>query len=185
MPRPGFDEISAFVRGTKDIHVVVETPRASRNKFRLNPELQVFELGKVLPAGMVFPYDFGFVPSTLGEDGDPLDVLLLMDEPTFPGCLLEASCIGVIEAEQVVDGKKERNDRLIAVSREGHTHRRLRTLGDVDPKLLDQIETFFMTYTAQSGKHFKVLARRGPQAAVRKIQAGVAQAVRGRESRPS
>ena len=66
---------------------------------------------------MVFPYDFGFVPSTLAEDGDPIDVLLLMDSSAFPGCVIESRLIGVIEGEQNKDGKKERNDRLIAVAK--------------------------------------------------------------------
>ena len=68
--------------------VVIETPKGSRNKYAFNDEQKVFELKKVLPAGMTFPYDFGFVPSTKAEDGDPVDVLVLMDEPAFAGCVL-------------------------------------------------------------------------------------------------
>jgi len=80
--------------------VVVETPKGSRNKYAFDPDNRVFELKKVLPAGMAFPYDFGFLPSTKGGDGDPLDVLVLMDEPAFPGCVLKCRVIGVIEGEQ-------------------------------------------------------------------------------------
>src|SRR5215831_19946718 len=82
------------------IQVIIETPKASRNKYVFNPELKVFALKRVLPAGMTFPYDFGFVPSTKADDGDPLDVLVLMDEPAFPGCLLKCRVVGVIEGEQ-------------------------------------------------------------------------------------
>src|SRR5579864_1938581 len=96
------------------IVVVVETPKGSRNKYAYDPQEHVFELKKVLPAGMAFPYDFGFVPSTQGGDGDPLDVLVLMDEPAFPGCKLTTRVIGVIEGEQG-DGERERNDRVVAV----------------------------------------------------------------------
>ncbi len=71
------------------LRVVIETPKGSRNKFAFNTEARVFELKKVLPAGMAFPYDFGFVPSTKADDGDPVDVLVLMDEPAFPGCVLK------------------------------------------------------------------------------------------------
>jgi inorganic pyrophosphatase len=79
--------------------VVIETPKGSRNKYAYDPDEHIFELKRVLPAGMAFPYDFGFVPSTLGGDGDPLDVLVLMDEPAFPGCKLKCRVIGVIEEE--------------------------------------------------------------------------------------
>src|SRR5215212_8024826 len=82
------------------VNVVVETPQGSRNKYNFDERLGVFRLGGVLPAGAVFPFDFGFVPSTVGGDGDPLDVLVLMDEPAFPGCLVEARLLGVVEAVQ-------------------------------------------------------------------------------------
>ena len=77
------------------VHVVIETPKASRNKYAFDPELKIFQLKKVLPEGMTFPYDFGFIPSTKAEDGDPVDVLVLMDEPAFAGCLLKCRVIGV------------------------------------------------------------------------------------------
>ena len=82
------------------LRVVIETPKGSRNKFAFDPKQHVFELKKVLPAGMMFPYDFGFVPSTEADDGDPVDVLVLMDEPAFPGCVLTCRAVGVIEGEQ-------------------------------------------------------------------------------------
>ena len=76
----------------------------------------MFELKKVLPAGMAFPYNFGFLPSTKGGDGDPLDVLVQMDEPAFPGCVLKCRVIGVIEGEQ--GNRKESNDRLVAIEQQ-------------------------------------------------------------------
>jgi inorganic pyrophosphatase len=99
------------------VQVIIETPKGSRNKYAFDAEQKVFELTKVLPAGMPFPYDFGFIPSTLAEDGDPTDVLVLMDEPAFPGCLLKCRTIGIIEGEQGKGKKSERNDRIIAMSR--------------------------------------------------------------------
>src|SRR5580698_6307855 len=78
------------------LQVIVETPKGSRNKFSFDPDQEIFALKKVLPAGMNFPYDFGFLPRTLAEDGDPIDVLLLMDEPAFPGVLVRSRLIGVI-----------------------------------------------------------------------------------------
>ena len=97
------------------LNVVVDTPKGSRNKYKFDEQHGQWRLSKVLPQGMSFPSDFGFLPSTRGEDGDPLDVLLFMDEPTFPGCIVPAQLIGVLEAEQTEDGKTIRNDRLIAV----------------------------------------------------------------------
>src|SRR5690349_9995417 len=100
----------------KRLHIVVETPKASRNKYAYDFRLGMLRLKKVLPVGLVFPFDFGAVPGTEGDDGDPLDVLVLMEEPVPPGCLVEAELVGVIEAEQSEDGKTERNDRLVAIA---------------------------------------------------------------------
>src|SRR5246127_6007120 len=113
------------------LRVVVETPKGSRNKFAFNPDEHTFELKKVLPAGMAFPYDFGFVPSTKGDDGDPIDVLVLMDEPAFPGCVLSCRIIGVIEGEEG-DGKdKVRNDRIVAIQEDAHSWEDVKTIADL------------------------------------------------------
>src|SRR3977135_3679593 len=101
------------------IDVVIETPKGSRNKFKRDPKTRMFKLSKILPQGMIFPYDFGFVPTTKAPDGDPVDILVLIEEATFPGCLLECVLIGVLEAQQrEPNGKSTRNDRLIAVARQ-------------------------------------------------------------------
>src|SRR5947209_6238977 len=92
--------------------VIVETPKGFRNKFNYDPDSGLFMLGGLLPEGMMFPFDFGFIPSTLGEDGDPLDIMILMDAPAHVGCLIEARIIGIITAEQVEDGKSKSNHRL-------------------------------------------------------------------------
>src|SRR6202795_4609495 len=103
------------------IQVIIETPKGSRNKYAFDQDERIFELKKVLPAGMAFPYDFGFVPSTKAEDGDPIDVLVLMDEPAFPGCLLKCRLIGVIEGVQGDKKEKVRNDRIVAVEKQNHS----------------------------------------------------------------
>src|SRR3954454_18278292 len=110
---------------------VIDTPKGSQNKFAYEPRFGAFVLKGVLPAGAVFPYDFGFVPSTVGDDGDPLDVLVLMDAPAFVGCIVPSRLIGAIEAEQTEDGKTGRNDRLLAVAASSITHKSLREIGDV------------------------------------------------------
>jgi inorganic pyrophosphatase len=99
------------------IQVVIETPKGSRNKYSFDVDQKIFELKKVLPTGMDFPYDFGFVPSTKAEDGDPIDVLVLMDEPAFPGCLLKCRAVGIIEGE----GRKRRLNAMIVSSRSNKT----------------------------------------------------------------
>src|SRR5579863_7953432 len=88
------------------VRVIIETPKGSRNKYAFDPALGAFVLRKVLPAGMAFPYDFGFVPATIGGDGDPLDVLVLMDEPAFPGCVLKCRLVGVIRGRQKSHGAR-------------------------------------------------------------------------------
>ena len=103
---------------SEGVNVIIETPKGSRNKFKFDPKCGLFSLGSVLPAGATFPYDFGYVPGTMADDGDLLDVLLLMDVPAFTGCHVRTRLIGVIEATQTDEkGKAERNDRLVTLTR--------------------------------------------------------------------
>src|ERR1700747_605593 len=90
-------ETATFDEKTGELRVVIETPKGSRNKYDYDPDSDCLELATVLPEGMSFPYDFGFVPSTLGEDGDPLDILVLMDAPVVPGCVIRARLVGPLE----------------------------------------------------------------------------------------
>jgi inorganic pyrophosphatase len=152
---------------------IIETPRGYRNKFDYDPETNLFMLGGLLPEGMSFPFDFGFIPSTLGDDGDPLDVLVLMDAPAHVGCLLDVRIIGVIAAEQSEDGKKESNDRLLAVAVHSYQHEDLQSIGDVSETLLSQVEAFFVSYNEQRGKKFKVTGTGGPKKALRFLKAGI------------
>jgi inorganic pyrophosphatase len=143
------------------LQVIVETPKGSRNKFSFDVEQEIFSLKKVLPAGMAFPYDFGFLPKTVADDGDPIDVLLLMDEPAFPGVLVPSRLIGVIEGEQV-DGKKRiRNDRLVAVADANHMYAMVRKLTDLPKQFLRELEDFFVNYHRLQGKEYKLLGCKG------------------------
>jgi len=143
------------------LNVVIETPRHSRNKYAYDGQSGLFALRKVLPIGMSFPFDFGFVPGTKGQDGDPLDVLLLMDEPTYPGCLVRAHLLGVLEANQTEDGSTERNDRLIAHAVASSRTSTPKEIQDLGPDVLGEIEAFFTNYNQIDGKKFKVLRRAG------------------------
>jgi|SRR5579863_5522131 inorganic pyrophosphatase len=155
------------------IQVVIETPKGSRNKYALDVEQKVFELTKVLPAGMVFPYDFGFIPSTLAEDGDPTDVLVLMDEPAFPGCLLKCRTIGVIEGEQGKKNKAERNDRIVAVEQMNHSYAHVKHVDDLGKKFVKELEEFFVHYHELTGKVYRILDVKGPKEARRRIRDGM------------
>ena len=152
---------------------VIETPKSRRNKFDYDPKSGLFELGGVLPEGMIFPYDFGFIPSTLGDDGDPLDVLVLLDEPAHVGCLLEARIIGVIEAEQTENGKTEINNRLLGVSVHSHSHENITSIKELTPSLLKELEEFFVSYNKLHGKKFKVTNLGGPKRALALIKQGI------------
>src|SRR5947209_12130812 len=111
---------------------IIETPKGCRNKFDYDPDSGLFILGGLLPEGMMFPFDFGFLPSTLGDDGDPLDIMVLMDAPAHVGCLIEVRIIGIINAEQVEDGKTESNDRLLGIAVHSYDHSDVESIGDLN-----------------------------------------------------
>lgn len=154
--KSAIDSIEPFNKENKCWNVIIETPRGSNVKYALDEETGFLTVRKALPEGMMFPFNFGMIPGTLAEDGDPIDVLVFNEEPLIAGCLLHVKPIGVIKAEQT-DGKKTvRNDRIIgqAVPREAPTE-----LEDVvlTKKMVSQIEFFFKAYDKAYGKHFKVL----------------------------
>jgi inorganic pyrophosphatase len=179
MPMPPLSDLPTF-DPDGSLNVIIETPKGSRNKYAFDPNYGTFRLKAVLPEGSSFPFDFGFIPSTRGADGDPLDILVLMDAPTPVGCLITARPIGVIEAEQQErDGQTERNDRLLAVATRARTHVDVRSLADLRPGLLDEIEAFFGHYNALSGGRFRPIGRGGPARAPAAIEAGVREAEKG------
>jgi inorganic pyrophosphatase len=155
------------------LRVVIETPKGSRNKFAFDPKEHIYELKKVLPAGMTFPYDFGFVPSTKADDGDPVDVLVLMDEPAFPGCLLICRLIGVIEGEQGDKKKKVRNDRIVAVEKDAHSWADIKTMDDLGKQFCRELEEFFVNYHELSGEQYRVLGTKGRGQARRLVKMGM------------
>jgi inorganic pyrophosphatase len=155
------------------INVVIETPKCCRNKYAFDAEQKIFALKKVLPAGMTFPYDFGFIPSTKAGDGDPLDVLVLMDEPAFPGCLLKCRVVGVIEGEQGKKKDKERNDRIVAVEDGNHGYSHVKHVDDLGKKFVEEIEEFFVNYHELTGKKYSIIDVKGPGEAQKLIKKGM------------
>jgi len=168
----GLQDLQARDEDTGLIHVVIDTPKGSRNKFKFEPRLGLFRLGKVLPLGAYFPYDFGYIPSTLGQDGDPVDVLVLMDEPAFPGCVVGVRLIGVIQAEQTQEGKTVRNDRLLGVLETPYNKPPVRSLEELPASQVGELEHFFISYNQAEGRKFRPLARKGPEVADALVREG-------------
>ncbi|ABG58515.1 inorganic pyrophosphatase (PPase) [Cytophaga hutchinsonii ATCC 33406] len=152
------------------IHVVVETPQYSLEKYAYDRDLKAFSLKKTLPAGSAFPFDFGFVPNTLCDDGDPVDALVLVEGETYPGCILAARLVGVLEAvEADKNNKQVRNDRLIAVSVESQLYKNITDVKELDKKMIHSIEDFFTSYNKQEGRTFKPLKWNNAKAAHKKV----------------
>ena len=154
-----------------DMTAVIETPKGSSSKYDYDPDCGAFRLAGLMPEGMTFPYDFGFIPSTLAEDGDPLDVLVFLDAPAVVGCVLTVRLIGVIEAEQRKKGQDWiRNDRVLAAASLARAFDHVRALEDLRPHLLDEIEAFFRQYNELKGNEFKPINRGGPDRARKLVQ---------------
>lgn|GEM_PF-115379 len=163
--------ISSLTFHSMIITIIVETPKGQGLKYHFDPLLGCMKLNKIMPAGMVFPFDFGYIPGTIGEDGDPLDVLILSEVSTFPGCAIDCRIVGGIQAsQQERDGNKMRNDRIIAIPEISLQYAGVKTLTDLPAELLSQVENFFETYNQQAGKKFKVLKRLTPLQALRTVE---------------
>ena len=153
------------------INVIIDTPKGSRNKYKYDEAGQCFRLSRILPAGASFPFDFGSIPNTLAEDGDPLDVLLIADASSFPGCLVAAKLIGTICADQTEKGKTIRNDRLLAVPVTPANPALFCSLDDLPDSWVTEIEHFFVSYNRIQGREYKPLRRGGPEEAEKALRA--------------
>jgi inorganic pyrophosphatase len=158
---------------TFQCRAIVETPKGRRNKFDYDAKIEAFTLGGLLAEGLSFPYDFGFVPSTIAADGDPVDVMILMDEPAHVGCVLDIRIIGVIEADQTQNGKTIPNHRLVGVAVHSYNHGNIHSISDVNKSILDQVQEFFVSYNKSRGKKFKVLGIHGPKRALKLLNEGI------------
>jgi inorganic pyrophosphatase len=166
------EQLAAFVdEEQKLINVIVETGKGSAVKYSYRAEEGLFYAKRLLPPGMVFPFNFGFIPSTLGDDGDPLDILILNDVPLVCGCLAKARLLAVVEAEQTEHSRTFRNDRLVGtlVDEESPPPFLKQTL---DERRGAEIQYFFATYNKLGGKEFKVLETAGAEQAKRLVRRG-------------
>ena len=152
------------------VYAVVETPRGSRAKLKFDSKLRAFTLSKPLLAGLTYPYDWGFIPSTKAPDGDPLDVLIIHDAATYPGLVLSCKPIGILEVEQIKKGKKERNDRLFAVPDRSPFEGDLKDVRRLPRRATEELEKFFQATDALDPKALKFLGWRGPSRALETIR---------------
>jgi inorganic pyrophosphatase len=152
------------------VHAVVETPRGSRAKLEFDPKLGAFTLAKPLLAGLTYPYDWGFIPSTKAEDGDPLDVLIIHDAATYPGLVLTCKPIGVLEVLQSSKGKKERNDRVFVVPDRSPFEGDLQDIRRLPSRATKELEKFFEATNALEAKTLRFLGWRGPAKAIKTIK---------------
>src|SRR5215471_4935488 len=174
IPAGNITRLRPFGPKSEYLNVIIEAPKGSRTKFKYDEEYQLFLFDKTLPLGQTFPFDFGFVPSTTGGDGDPLDVLVLTPEPTFVGCLVHAKLLGVIEAEQTEKGETERNDRLIAIPLEAKSGKPPDGAVDhLEENMFRKITKFFVAYNELQGKRFRALRYAGPERAEALIRSGI------------
>jgi inorganic pyrophosphatase len=128
------------------LNVLIEIAAGSKNKYEFDKDLNAFALDRVLSSSVMYPYDYGFIPNTLADDGDPLDGMVIMDEPTFPGCVIAARPIGMME---MIDGG-DRDEKILCVPD-------VKSLKDIPQHRLDEIAEFFKTYKNLEKKAVEVL----------------------------
>jgi inorganic pyrophosphatase len=162
--------LPAFSEKSELIHVVVETPKDAQYKLKYDEEMQIFRVHKALPLGLTFPFNFGFVPSTKGGDGDPLDVLLLGTQVLPAGAVALAKLISVLEAEQVENNKKQRNDRLIAVPIDAVSGKPMQPGLEFAAVLKTAIVEFFVHYNQLQGKRFRSLGFASARKAIQTVR---------------
>src|ERR1700716_1355427 len=152
------------------VHAVVETPRGSRAKLEFDPGIGAFTLAKPLLAGLTYPYDWGFIPSTKAPDGDPLDVLIVHDAATYPGLVLKCKPIGVLEVLQTTKGKTERNDRVFVVPDRSPFEGDLQDIRRLPARAIEELEKFFEATDALEPKKLSFEGWRGPAKAIKTIR---------------
>jgi inorganic pyrophosphatase len=135
------------------LNVLIEIPGGSKNKYEFDKDLEAFALDRVLYSSVRYPYDYGFVPNTLADDGDPLDGMVIMDEPTFPGCVIPARPIGMLE---MIDGG-DRDEKILCVPDKDPRYAGVKSLRDIAPHRLDEIAEFFRSYKNLEKKVTEIL----------------------------
>jgi inorganic pyrophosphatase len=161
----------ALNRKALTCRAIIETPAGSRAKYKFNEDCAAFELSKLLPASMSFPMNFGFVPSTHAEDGDPLDILVLSEISLPMGCMAKVRLVGAMLAEQTKGQDTVRNDRLIGRLLDGTRYSGVDEMDQLGKSFTDELERFFTTYNELRGRRFKVLSVEGAGKAAELVEA--------------
>jgi inorganic pyrophosphatase len=154
-------------RSDGSVTVVVESPRGCACKFKYDAELEAIVLSRPLPAGVVYPHDWGFIPSTHASDGDPLDVIVMWQGISYPGVILPCRLIGVLNVEQTnrETGRRERNDRLAALPLEDKGSDGIKSVFDISARARAEVEQFFRNAVAFEGKDLELMGWSGPDEA--------------------
>jgi len=161
---PNFFNLPPFTEDG-DVHVVVETPAAAAPNSPTPRSLKASLL-----TGLTYPHDWGFVPSTKADDGDPLDIMVIHDAATFPGLVVACRVIGILQIEQKSKSKAERNDRLFAVPRRSHSEQALRDIDDLTKPIREELEKFFIATDELEDKKLNIIGWKGPKAALQAIK---------------
>ncbi len=146
-------DIPASPRAPAIVDVVVEIPKGSRNKVEFDPQLGAFRLDRILHSPVHYPGDYGFITGTLSPDGDPLDILVLVTDPTFTGCILSARPIGVL----IMTDEAGEDEKVLAVPEHDPRFDEVKELEHLQPHLLREVEYFFEVYKDLEGKETAVL----------------------------
>lgn len=135
------------------VNVLVEITGGSKNKYEFDKKMNAFILDRVLFSSVKYPYDYGFIPNTLADDGDPLDGMVIMDEPTFPGCVIAARPIGML---LMIDGG-DRDEKILCVPAEDPRYKDIKSIKQISQHRLDEIGEFFQSYKNLEKKEVEIL----------------------------
>jgi inorganic pyrophosphatase len=169
-----FTRLPAFAEDG-GVHVVIETPRGARVKYKFEPALQAFMLSRALTLGLVYPYDWGFIPSTAAPDGDPLDALVIHDSETFPGAVMRCKPIGILEVMQTEKSKRVRNDRVFFVPHDGRDSASIADICELSRLEKEQLQEFFRAVVSTTEKTLKFLGWRGSKNALAAVRSSTKQ----------
>jgi inorganic pyrophosphatase len=152
--------------------VIIEVPKGSQNKYEFDKEQGLVKLDRVLFAPMFYPCDYGFLPETLGGDGDPLDVLVMVTNPLFPGVAVDVRPIGVL----VMSDDKGQDEKILAVAKDDPRFKHINELTDVPEHIRNEIAFFFESYKVLEKKMTKIDGWQDKAAALKLIEEGIARA---------
>jgi inorganic pyrophosphatase len=154
----------------KHINVIIETPLGSCFKYAYDPSMDVMIVNHQLPKGYFFAFNFGFIPNTLAEDGDPLDVIVYSDEHCLSGALIQCRVVGALIARQKKDSRTIHNDRIIAVPAGTKVYDTIKKVSDIDNRILREYENFFVSYENYRGVAFNVVKWVSPVQAISAVK---------------